>query len=29
MSSMNERYEPKSIEPRWQKRWEDEVVFRA
>jgi len=29
MSSMNERYEPKSIEPRWQKRWEDEGVFRA
>ena len=22
MTSMNERYEPKSIEPKWQKRWE-------
>ncbi len=29
MSSMNERYEPKSIEPRWQKRWDEEGVFRA
>ncbi len=26
---MNERYEPKSIEPRWQKRWDDAGVFRA
>ncbi len=29
MPSMNERYEPKSIEPRWQKRWEEAGVFRA
>ena len=29
MSSMNERYEPRSIEPRWQKRWDDEGVFQA
>jgi len=29
MSSMNERYEPKSIEPRWQKRWDDTGVFLA
>ncbi|MFO0584519.1 MAG: leucine--tRNA ligase [Anaeromyxobacter sp.] len=27
--SMNERYEPQSIEPRWQKRWEDAKVFAA
>jgi leucyl-tRNA synthetase len=27
--SMNERYEPQSIEPRWQKRWEEAGVFRA
>jgi leucyl-tRNA synthetase len=27
--SMNERYEPQSIEGRWQRRWEDEGVFRA
>ncbi|MGA8893545.1 MAG: leucine--tRNA ligase, partial [Anaeromyxobacteraceae bacterium] len=26
---MNERYEPRSIEPRWQKRWSDAGVFRA
>ncbi len=29
MSSMNERYEPKSIEPRWQKRWDETGVFKA
>jgi len=29
MASMNERYEPKSIEPRWQKRWDEAGVFRA
>ncbi|MEY2668418.1 MAG: hypothetical protein RJA59_1056 [Pseudomonadota bacterium] len=29
MSSMNERYEPKSIEPRWQKRWDETGVFQA
>jgi leucyl-tRNA synthetase len=27
--SMNERYEPKSIEPRWQARWEQAGAFRA
>ncbi len=27
--SMNERYEPQSIEPRWQKRWEEAGVFHA
>ncbi len=27
--SMNERYEPQAIEPKWQKLWEDEGVFRA
>jgi leucyl-tRNA synthetase len=27
--SMNERYEPLSIEPRWQKRWEEAGAFRA
>jgi leucyl-tRNA synthetase len=27
--SMNERYEPHSIEPRWQKRWEEAGAFRA
>src|SRR5512133_852179 len=27
--SMNERYEPKSIEPRWQSRWEQAGAFRA
>jgi leucyl-tRNA synthetase len=27
--SMNDRYEPQSIEPRWQKRWEESGVFRA
>jgi leucyl-tRNA synthetase len=27
--SMNERYEPRSIEPRWQKRWEEAGAFRA
>jgi leucyl-tRNA synthetase len=27
--SMNERYEPQSIEPRWQERWEAAGVFRA
>jgi leucyl-tRNA synthetase len=27
--SMNERYEPQSIEPRWQSRWEEAGVFRA
>jgi len=27
--SMNERYEPRSIEPRWQGRWEQAGVFRA
>jgi len=26
---MNERYEPQSIEPRWQSRWEEAGVFRA
>ena len=29
MPSMNERYEPRSIEPRWQKRWDDAGVFKA
>ena len=29
MTSMNERYEPRSIEPRWQKRWDDAGVFKA
>ena len=29
MPSMNERYEPKSIEPRWQKRWDEAGVFKA
>src|SRR6266540_4076356 len=27
--SMNERYEPHSIEPRWQTRWEEAGAFRA
>jgi leucyl-tRNA synthetase len=27
--SMNERYEPLSIEPRWQRRWEEAGAFRA
>jgi leucyl-tRNA synthetase len=27
--SMNERYEPQSIEPRWQKRWDEAGTFRA
>jgi leucyl-tRNA synthetase len=27
--SMNERYEPHSIEPRWQKRWDEAGAFRA
>jgi leucyl-tRNA synthetase len=27
--SMNERYEPQSIESRWQKRWEEAGVFQA
>jgi leucyl-tRNA synthetase len=27
--SMNERYEPFSVEPRWQKRWEEAGAFRA
>ncbi len=27
--SMNERYEPKSIEPRWQERWAGAKVFQA
>jgi leucyl-tRNA synthetase len=27
--SMNEKYEPQSIEPRWQKRWEEAGVFSA
>jgi leucyl-tRNA synthetase len=27
--SMNERYEPRSIEPRWQRRWEEAGAFRA
>jgi leucyl-tRNA synthetase len=27
--SMNERYEPQSIEPRWQERWEKAGVFQA
>jgi leucyl-tRNA synthetase len=26
---MNERYEPRSIEPRWQKRWDEAGVFEA
>src|SRR5512140_1023574 len=26
---MNERYEPKSIEPKWQQRWEQAGVYRA
>ncbi len=29
MPSMNERYEPRSIEPRWQKRWDEAGVFKA
>ena len=29
MTSMNERYEPRSIEPRWQKRWDEAGVFKA
>jgi leucyl-tRNA synthetase len=29
MTSMNERYEPRSVEPRWQKRWDDAGVFQA
>jgi leucyl-tRNA synthetase len=29
MSSMNERYDPQSIEPRWQGRWTEAGVFRA
>ncbi len=29
MPSMNERYEPKSIEPRWQRRWDEAGVFKA
>ncbi len=27
--SMNERYEPRSIEERWQRRWEEAGVFKA
>src|SRR5512138_988329 len=27
--AMNERYEPQSIEPRWQERWEEAGVFKA
>jgi len=27
--SMNDRYEPHSIEPRWQRRWEEAGIFRA
>jgi leucyl-tRNA synthetase len=27
--AMNERYEPRSIEPRWQSRWEQAGAFRA
>ncbi len=27
--AMNERYEPRSIEPRWQSRWEEAGAFRA
>ncbi|HET6437405.1 MAG TPA: leucine--tRNA ligase [Anaeromyxobacter sp.] len=27
--AMNERYEPRSIEPRWQRRWEEAGAFRA
>ena len=27
--AMNERYEPQSIEPRWQRRWEEAGVFKA
>ncbi|WP_059439040.1 leucine--tRNA ligase [Anaeromyxobacter sp. PSR-1] len=27
--SMNERYEPQSIEPRWQRRWEEAGAFKA
>ena len=27
--SMNERYEPHAIEPRWQRRWEEAGAFRA
>ncbi|HSN90823.1 MAG TPA: leucine--tRNA ligase [Anaeromyxobacteraceae bacterium] len=27
--AMNERYDPRSIEPRWQKRWEEAGAFRA
>jgi leucyl-tRNA synthetase len=27
--SMNERYEPQSIEPRWQKRWDEARTFAA
>ena len=29
MSAMNERYEPQSIEPRWQTRWDEAGVFKA
>jgi len=29
MSSMNERYEPRFIEPKWQKRWEESRAFVA
>ncbi|HEU4382973.1 MAG TPA: class I tRNA ligase family protein, partial [Anaeromyxobacteraceae bacterium] len=27
--SMNKRYEPRSVEPRWQKRWSEAKVFEA
>jgi leucyl-tRNA synthetase len=27
--AMNERYDPRSIEPRWQRRWEEAGAFRA
>ncbi len=27
--ALNEKYEPSVIEPKWQKRWDDEKVFRA
>src|SRR5512136_3043623 len=27
--SMNERYEPKSVEPRWQSRWDEAGAFQA
>jgi leucyl-tRNA synthetase len=27
--SMNDRYEPRSLEPRWQRRWEEAGAFRA